>query len=187
MAVNNEWIEKYPFAKFKIRMQKKEREFLSAEELNIIRDYFSSIERLQIVKDLFVFSCYTGIAYCDVMALKSDQMVLGIDKNYWVTKRMKTNNSVRVPLLAPALAIIQKYKDHPRRNPEKLLPSISNQKLNMARHTFATTVTLNNGVPIETVSKILGHTRLATTQIYARVLDCKLSEDMRTLERKLEN
>ncbi|MBO0321637.1 site-specific integrase [Muricauda sp. CAU 1633] len=206
MAVNNEWIEKYPFQKFKIRMEKKERDFLTMIELRKIQDFQTKIERLRIVKDLFVFSCYTGIAYCDIMNLGEDNLVLGIDGKYWIsTKRMKTKNSFKLPLVGPALSIIKRYQYHPKRVSEKLFPRISNQKLNsylkeiadacditknvtfhVARHTFATTITLSNGVPIETVSKILGHTKLATTQVYARVLDNKISEDMSGLESILE-
>ncbi|WP_420400764.1 site-specific integrase [Flagellimonas sp.] len=207
MAVHNEWIEKNPFQKFKVRMEKKEREFLTLKELQNIQDYHTVIERLRIVKDLFVFSCYTGISYCDVMNLSEDNLVIGIDGKNWIsTKRLKTKNSFKLPLIGPALSIIKRYQYHPKRNTGKLFPRISNQKLNsylkevadacgitknitfhMARHTFATTITLSNGVPIETVSKILGHTRLATTQIYARVLDRKISEDMGGLEKILNN
>lgn len=207
MAVDNEWIDRDPFQKFKIRMERKEREFLSLNELQKIQTYHTVIERLRIVKDLFVFSCYTGIAYSDIMNLNEDNLVLGIDGKHWIsTKRQKTKNSFKLPLMGPALSIIKRYQYHPKRQPEKLFPKISNQKLNsylkeiadacditknitfhVARHTFATTITLSNGVPIETVSKILGHTKLTTTQIYARVLDKKISEDMSGLESILES
>jgi len=135
-------------------------------------------------------------------------MVLGIDGGNWImTKRQKTNTSIKVPLLPHALEIINKYKDHPMTAvTESLLPKMSNEKLNsylkevanfvgihknltfhMARHTFATTVTLSNGVPIETVSKLLGHSKISTTQIYARVLEHKVSDDMNTLKEVLNN
>jgi len=160
---------------------------------------------LEIVRDLFIFSCYTGIAYCDLVELGKDNVIIGIDQKKWIsTKRLKTKNRFQLPLLEPAQKIIGKYKEHPKRTEDKLLPKLSNQKLNsylkeiadgckmkkhltfhMARHTFATTVMLSNGVPIETVSKVLGHTRLATTQIYARVLDKKISEDMERLNGRL--
>ncbi|GLU45342.1 hypothetical protein Musp01_29660 [Muricauda sp. NBRC 101325] len=140
------------------------------------------------------------------MDLSEDNLVLGIDRKYWIsTRRMKTKNSFKLPLVGPALSIIKRYQYHPKRESEKLFPRISNQKLNsylkeiadacdikknvtfhVARYTFATTITLSNGVPIETVSKILGHTKLATTQVYARVLDKKISEDMSGLESILE-
>ncbi len=131
-----------------------------------------------------------------------EQLLLGIDSNYWLhTKRAKTDETVKIPLLAKAKAIIEKYAEEMKQNPNgKLLPVFSNQKVNSylkvitkacgihknitfhsARHTFATTVTLSNGVPIETVSKMLGHAKLTTTQIYARVLEKKVGEDMQNL------
>ena len=124
-----------------------------------------------------------------------------------MTSRRKTNQPVRVPLLTKALEIIEKYKNHPRALASgTLFPNLSNQKLNaylkeiadfcsieknltfhLARHTFATTVTLTNGVPIETVSKMLGHTSIRTTQIYAKVIENKVSQDMLSLRTVLGN
>jgi integrase len=203
MAFHMEWIDRDPFVKYKPSFIKKEREFLSKEELESIENYSTDIERLDLVKDLFIFSSYTGIAYVDIMKLKKDNIILGIDGNKWIiTKRQKTNTPVKVPILDQAQYLIDKYKNNVRAAvTNTLFPSLSNQKLNsylkeiadackikknltfhMARHTFATTVTLTNGVPIETVSKILGHTKIATTQIYARVIERKVSDDMRALK-----
>lgn len=203
MAFHMEWIERDPFVKYKPSFIKKEREFLSKEELESIENYSTDIERLDLVKDLFIFSSYTGIAYVDIMKLKKDNVILGIDGNKWIiTKRQKTNTPVKVPILDQAQYLIDKYKNNVRAGvTNTLFPSLSNQKLNsylkeiadackitknltfhMARHTFATTVTLTNGVPIETVSKILGHTKIATTQIYARVIERKVSDDMSALK-----
>lgn len=135
-------------------------------------------------------------------------MIKGIDGNQWIkTLREKTDTAVNVPLLPKALAIVEQYKNHPRSVAHgTLFPGISNQKLNsylkeigdicgihknltfhLARHTFATSVTLSNGVPIETVSKMLGHTSIRTTQIYAKVVEHKVSFDMDVLKNKLEN
>ncbi|WP_345742974.1 site-specific integrase [Aquimarina algiphila] len=135
-----------------------------------------------------------------------NNIVLGMDGSRWIyTKRQKTKTPVKIPLLNKAEFIIEKYAENPITIvSETLLPVLTNEKINlylkeiahavgikknltfhMARHTFATTVTLSNGVPIETVSKLLGHTKLATTQIYARVLDRKLSDDMNALRLKL--
>jgi integrase len=206
LAYHMEWIDRDPFAKFKPKLEKKEREFLTEKELKSIENRDFSIERLSVVKDLFIFSCYTGISYGDIMELTKNNIVLGMDGNYWiVSKRNKTKTTFKVPILPVVELIIKKYKNHPRTQFRScLIPKISNQRLNsylkeiadlcriqknltfhMARHTFATTVTLNNGVPIETVSKLLGHTKIATTQIYARVLERKVSEDIEMLKRKL--
>jgi site-specific recombinase XerD len=142
------------------------------------------------------------------MHLTPENIHLGIDGNKWIiTKRQKTKTPVKVPLLEKALDLVTKYKEHPMTIVSgSLLPLITNEKLNfylkevaeacgirknltfhMARHTFATTVTLTNGVPIETVSKLLGHTKIATTQIYARVIERKVSDDMNNLSKLLNN
>jgi len=206
LAYHIEWIERDPFVKFKPRLEKKEREFLTKMELTKIQNLNISIERLTVVRDLFVFSCYTGISYGDMIELSKKNIILGIDGNPWLmANRRKTGTPFKIPLLQNAEFLIRKYENHHRTQFNgKLLPTLSNQKLNsylkeiadlcsieknltfhMARHTFATTVTLTNGVPIETVSKLLGHTKLATTQIYARVIERKLSDDMMTLRQKL--
>ena len=195
MAYHHEWIDKDPFIRFKSSYIKNRREFLSQYELEQLEDFSSSLERLDIVKDIFLFACYTGLSYIDVAKLNIDNIETDLDGQQWIkTKRQKTSVELRIPLLNKARRILLKYQDHPRvsgRN--RLLPTLSNQKTNsylkeisdfcgikknltfhVARHTFATTVTLTNGVPIETVSKLLGHTKLATTQIYARVIDQKV-------------
>ena len=203
LAYRMEWIDRDPFVNFKMKIDKTERGFLTKAELQSVIDLSSSIERLIIVRDLFVFSCYTGISYSDIIALKNDNIVIGIDGSLWImANRVKTGTPFKIPLLTQAARLIEKYKDHLRTSENNnLLPKLSNQKLNsylkeiadlssikknltfhMARHTFATTVTLSNGVPIETVSKLLGHTKLATTQIYAKVVERKVSEDMEKLK-----
>ena len=206
LAYHIEWIDKDPFIRWKPTYENTQREFLNGNELSNLETYSFLLERLDRVRDLFIFSCYTGLSYADIIKLTEDNIVMGIDGSNWiVTKRQKTNIPVKVPLLDNAESILQKYSDHPVTAVSKtLLPVLTNEKINlylkeiaeavgikknltfhMARHTFATTVTLSNGVPIETVSKLLGHTKLATTQIYARVLDKKISEDMNTLKLKL--
>lgn len=208
MAFHMEWIEKDPFVKFKPKLIKKEREFLTETELKRLENLSCSVERLTNVKDLFIFSCYTGISYGDLMLLTKRNIVEGEDGHLWIiTNRKKTSTPVKVPLLPPAIHILEKYKNSRRTSFSKtLLPVLSNQKINsylkeiaylsqikkhltfhMARHTFATTVTLTNGVPLETVSKLLGHTKLTTTQIYARVIEQKVSDDMDLLRQKIEN
>jgi site-specific recombinase XerD len=206
LAVRLEWIDRNPFHAYQLKFDKVEREYLTKDELARIENKYFNIVRLQVVKDLFVFSCYTGLAYIDVFNLTPANLIEKSENNIWLmTNRQKTNTAVKVPLLPKALAIIEKYKGHPQALAEgKLLPTLSNQKLNsylkeiadmcditkpltfhIARHTFATTVTLTNGVPIETVSKLLGHTKLTTTQIYAKVIESKLGDDMARLRERL--
>lgn len=208
LGYNLEWLEKDPFRRWQTTFEKKDREFLSPSELSNIETIELPLERLDRIRDLFVFSCYTGISYSDLVVLNSGHVRVGMDGKQWIyTNRQKTNSVVKVPLLPQALKIVSKYKNHPITEVTGLLlPIVSNVKTNlflkelamicgikknltfhMARHTFATTVTLNNGVPIETVSKLLGHTKIATTQIYARVLEGKISEDMTALQAKLQN
>lgn len=206
LAVRLEWISRDPFENFQLRFTKVEMGFLTKEELYSIQHKSFCISRLEWVKDLFIFSCYTGLAYTDVMQLAPSNIVIGIDGKYWIkTLRQKTDVQVNVPLLSTAHEIVEKYKIDPKALAKGLLfPAISNQKLNsylkeiadicgitknltfhLARHTFATTVTLSNGVPIETVSKMLGHTKITTTQIYAKVVEKKVGEDMHVLENRL--
>jgi site-specific recombinase XerD len=208
LAYHMEWIERDPFVKFKPKLEKREREFLTQLELESIEKLITPIERLATVRDLFIFSCYTGISYGDIMTLNKECVIRGIDGELWLmANRNKTGTPFKIPILSKTKQLIAKYENHPRTQfDSKLMPTISNQKLNsylkeiadlchitknltfhMARHTFATTVTLTNGVPIETVSKLLGHTKLATTQIYARVVEKKISEDMNMLRHKLQN
>ncbi len=203
LAVKLEWIEKNPFMNFSLRFEKFDRPYLTAVELEAFETI--ALERLahQKARDLFVFGCYTGLSYIDVKKLTRSNLVYGLDGKQWLSLyRQKTDQPLKLPLLAKAAAILDKYAD--QEVSEKLLPMYSNQKVNaytkeialllgidknlsyhVARHTFATTVTLSNGVPIETVSKLLGHKKLSTTQIYARVVEDKLSNDMAALENKL--
>ncbi|MCX6257989.1 MAG: site-specific integrase [Bacteroidia bacterium] len=199
------WISKDPFAELKFKLRKVEKDFLTEDELNTIIKKDFQIERLENVKDTFLFGCFTGLAYSDLKKLTPDNLVQATDGNYWIhTKRTKTDNPSHIPLLPPAMEIVEKYKDNPHCvNHHVLLPVYSNQKLNaylreiadmcgirkkmtthMARHTFATTVTLNNDIPIESVSKMLGHSSIKMTQVYARLLDKKVARDMSKLQQK---
>ncbi|WP_256959339.1 site-specific integrase [Sphingobacterium sp. JB170] len=204
MAVMADWLPKDPFAKFRKRFDKVERGCLTKAELDKLEGKQFKIERLQHVLDMFLFSCYTGLAYIDLSELTPDHIVTGIDGNLWISmSRAKTETSVRVPLLPKAKSLMEKYADDPRAvSNGTVFPVISNQRMNgylkeiveicgikknltfhIARHTFATTVTLSNGVPIESVSKML--TSIRTTQIYAKVVENKLSEDMGRLQERL--
>jgi site-specific recombinase XerD len=203
LAYKMEWLSKDPFIKFEAKYEKKERTYLTLEELQTIENKLFTITRLELIKDLFVFSCYTGLSYGDVMRLSTKNLCTGIDGKQWIyAQREKTSVPMKIPILSRALCIIKKYEVHPEAwIKDRLFPTISNQKLNsylkeiadvcgitknltfhIARHTFATTVTLSNGVPIETVSKLLGHSKITTTQIYAKVIERKVSDDMQKLE-----
>lgn len=205
LCLSNGWLEKDPFMNYKSKVKEVIREFLSEQEIeSLINKTFVS-ERLTLVRDIFIFSCFTGLAYVDVQQLSTNNIGIGIDGDKWIFKnRQKTDTESKIPLLPMALYILDKYQDHPQCvNQNRLLPILSNQKMNaylkeiadvceinkdltfhIARHTFATTITLSNGVPIESVSKMLGHTNIKTTQHYAKILDKKISEDMSILKAK---
>ncbi|WP_242203514.1 site-specific integrase [Aestuariivivens insulae] len=201
LAIKLEWMQKNPFSQFQLKYNKYDRQYLNERELALIEETEFTIGRLQRIKDCFVFSCYTGLSYVDVKDLTQNNIVKGIDNNHWIyTKREKTDEQVKVPVLPKAWTILEKYRIAQEMEEGKLLPISSNQKTNaylkeiamacgikknltfhVGRHTFATTVMLSNGVPIETVSKLLGHAKLSTTQIYARVVESKISEDIGNL------
>lgn len=202
LAIKLEWLEKNPFRNYTFKFEKNDRQFLTERELHILEESVFTSASLERVKDMFLFSCYSGLSYIDLKKLTTDQIIKGIDNRDWIyTKREKTQQSVKIPLLLPALEIIKMYQDQGPKEIKEVFPVISNQKINKylkdimdsigirkkitfhsARHTFATVITLSNGVPIETVSKLLGHTKISTTQIYARVLENKLSSDINILD-----
>jgi site-specific recombinase XerD len=205
IAFANNWIKRDPFLNYKVRLKEVERQFLSEEEIQAMLSKDLHTPRLAQVRDIFVFCCFTGLAYSDVKKLTNNDIVLGIDGDKWIKiKRTKTDTRSNIPLLPTALEIIKKYENHPEAVTKNvLLPVLSNQKSNaylkeiadlcginknltthLARHTFATTVTLSNGVPMESVSKMLGHKSLKTTQHYAKILDRKVSDDMSILKQK---
>jgi site-specific recombinase XerD len=205
LALKLEWIEKDPFAKFSLKFDRFDREYLNDLELKNLINFESDRVTWNKTRDVFLFACYTGLSWVDVKNLDADSIVRGIDGNNWIyTSREKTGTMVKIPILTEAQNVLDKYSENS--NESMLLPVYSNQKTNkylkeiatklkikknltfhVARHTFATTVTLSNGVPIETVSKLLGHTKLSTTQIYARVVERKVSDDMALLRSKLES
>ncbi|MGF7077634.1 site-specific integrase [Mucilaginibacter sp. 3215] len=206
ICIANGWLDRDPFVKYKPKVKEVKRDFLNAEELEVMANKQLVSDRVSQVRDIFLFSCYTGLAYADVKKLKRSEIVIGIDGQKWVyTSRQKTDTSSRIPLLPQAMDLMTKYEDHPQcANDGLLLPVLSNQKMNsylkeiadacginkeltyhIARHTFATTITLANGVSIESVSKMLGHSNIKTTQHYAKILDAKVSEDMGRLKQRL--
>ena len=208
IAIANDWIVKDPFLNYKVQLKEVKREFLSEEEMQTMLEKDLHTHRLELVRDIFIFCCYTGLAYSDVKKLSKDSLVIGIDGEKWIkTNRTKTGTRSSIPLLPPAIKILKKYENSPLSvSKGVLLPVLSNQKSNaylkeiadlcgikknltthLARHTFATTVTLSNGVGIESVSKMLGHTSIKTTQHYAKILDSKVSDDMAILKQKFIN
>ncbi|RVT75278.1 site-specific integrase [Flavobacterium sufflavum] len=206
ICLANDWLDKNPFVNYKSKVKEVERVYLTESEIQSIIEKDFKTERLSLVRDIFIFSCFTGLAYIDVKNLTKSHISFGIDGEKWIfTHRQKTESASKIPILPVTQMIIDKYENHPQcNNEDRLLPILSNQKMNaylkeiagvceiekeltfhIARHTFATTVTLTNGVPIESVSKMLGHKNLRTTQHYAKVLDRKVSEDMKILKNKL--
>jgi len=204
-AVKNDLIIKDPFGKYSSKFIEVKRGFLTEEELNTLINKIFAIQRLDLVRDIFVFSCFTGLAYVDVQKLTTNDIKKDEEGELWVmTERTKTETESNIPLLPKALEIIEKYKDYPSTEKKgKLLPVISNQKINaylkeiatlcgieknltfhLARHTFAT-YALNKDVPIESVSKMMGNKSIRTTQIYAKVLNKKVSNDMKQLKDKI--
>jgi site-specific recombinase XerD len=194
-----------PIADFSCKYQQPDRDYLEMYELNNIYKHAFG-KRLTEVRDVYLFCCFTGFAYKDVEQLSRENLFIGLDGALWVKKnRQKTDNKEAVPLMPIAVEIITKYKNDPYCIINNcLLPVDSNQKYNAylkeianicdikinltthtARHTFATTVTLENDVPLETVSKMLGHKSIKTTQIYARITQRKVSNNMKDLTKKI--
>ena len=203
IAKNNGWIKADPFANYKIRLKKVDRGYLTQEEVEAIMAKQFSTKRLEQVRDIFVFSCFCGLAYIDVKKLRKENIRTSFDGNLWIMgKREKTDVSFSIPLLDIPKQILEKYEGTLPDN--RILPVPSNQKMNaylkeigdlceinkeisfhLARHTFAT-LTLSKGVSIESVSKMLGHTNIKTTQIYARITDAKISHDMNAFAGKVK-
>lgn len=205
-AYRKEYINRNPYENFKIRNEKTNREYLSELELSQIRDFdFENQPKLDRVRDIFIFSCYTGLRFSDAQSLNQKNISKDENGTYWIAfKQAKTNLNVKIPILEPALDIYNKYA-HIREVNGKVLPKISNQRFNsyikdvinkigidksishhIARHTFATTVTLSNNVPITVVSNLLGHTSLKTTQIYAKITDKSKAEFAEMLNSKIK-
>lgn len=202
VAIFEGHLDKDPFFMYKANNVKKEVIFLTTIELKKLEKHSFEQNRLQIVTDLFIFCCYTGLAYNEMNNLKSENIIVGFDKMEWINiKREKTNKIISVPILPKAKSILNKYA-----NDNELLPRISNQKFNsylkeisaitgiekrithhIARKTFACTVLLYNNVPMEIVSELLGHSNILITQeSYGKIVQTKISEEMKKLSKKLK-
>jgi len=207
IALANEWLAKNPFANFKCSYKDPKREALTNEELNQLASKEFSTERLTTIRDIFLFGCYTGLRFSDIQKLTPSNIVKGIDGRIWLTvDTTKTGERCNIPLFDAALQLIEKYST----NPECLMKGVlfpvkSNQKVNeylkeitdltgikkklhfhISRHTFATTLTLNNGVSLESVGKMLGQRNIRTTQIYAKMNDTRISNEMSLVRNKIE-
>lgn len=206
ISIRSGWLVKDPFNGISLTLKEVDRPYLTFEELERLIEFNSVFDRLNRVRDFFVFSCYTGLAYIDVKKLKKAEIEGNDEMGFWIrTRRQKTGGRANIPLLDIPMSIIRNYCQLEFLDADdSILPILSNQKMNaylkeladlcniqkqlsyhVARHTFATTVTMMNGVPIETVSKMLGHKNIHSTQHYARIVDKKVGDDMKLLAAKL--
>lgn len=202
-AVADGIITTYPFTGYEPVRPKQKRKYLTSEELQRLMTTPLHRPNLYLTRDLFLFSCYTGIPYSDMRLLSKEHLSLADDGTWWIrSSRRKTGVEFEIPLLDLPLRIMEKYRDTAPDG--KLLPMYSNSTMNLnlkriaklcdigcplvfhaGRHTYATEITLGHGVPLETVSKMLGHARIETTQIYAKVTDDKINADTRILNNRI--
>lgn len=205
-AIDKEIIKMDPFRRFKRKRTKANKRPISSEQLRTLENKKFSTERLEVVRDIFVFQCYTGLAYIDVFQLQKNDIQVGIDGEWWIiSNRQKTTAETKIPLLPKAIDLIKKYENHPtclKRN--SVLPVRSNQKCNeylkeiadlcnfnfklethKARRTFASTVTLKNGVPMNIVKEMLGHASISQTEEYAITEEVSIGLEMQNLKQKL--
>ena len=203
IAIGNDWIKRDPFFGLRFKAEEVNVDFLSNDELKRIRHKKITIPRLERIRDIFVFCCFTGLAFVDVSQLTAEDLIKDAQGNMWIRKmRQKTKEMCNIPLLDILLEILRKYAEHPAcQKKNRLLPVPCNQKMNsylkeiadlclinktltthVARHSYATSVCLANGVSIENVAKMLGHSNIKMTQHYARVLDSSILRDMNNVK-----
>ena len=205
IALANDYLAKDPFANIRFRFEETNPSFLEDHEIEAIMRKEIDVERLSRVRDIFVFQCFSGLSYSDIKDLKAEHLVRDNGGALWIRKkRQKTGNMCNIPLLDPAREILDRYRDHPVCQKQGvLLPVLSNQKMNTylaelvdicgikkkisshaGRHSFGTSVCLANGVSIENVAKMLGHSDTKMTRHYARVLDKSIMRDMAVVNGK---
>ena len=203
IAIGNDWIKRDPFFGLRFKAEEVNVDFLSNDELKRIRQKKITIPRLERIRDIFVFCCFTGLAFVDVSQLTAEDLIKDAQGNMWIRKmRQKTKEMCNIPLLDIPLEILRRYAEHPTcQKKNRLLPVPCNQKMNsylkeiadlclinktltthVARHSYATSVCLANGVSIENVAKMLGHSNIKMTQHYARVLDSSILRDMNNVK-----
>ena len=204
LALDNKWMEVNPFQGLRFQAKATNRQFLSEKELTTIMKKTFTLERLNVVRDIFIFCALTGLSFSDVEGLKPEHISQDDDGNFWIHKaRQKTKNICSIPYLETARNIAEKHKDHQLcKSRGVLLPVISNQRMNsylgeiaglcgitkpltmhIARHSFAC-LALANGVSMEVIAKMLGHSDVRTTKIYAKVIDKSITEQIGTLSSK---
>lgn len=201
------YVQSNNFLSYSLKFNPFHQHELTWEEIKQLQSLNIQNTSLCRVFDIFLFQCFTGLAYVDVKKFSTKHLINGIDGNVWISMaRTKTKKEFSVPILNPAKIILDKYLNNIRKEEDSIFPVLSNQKMNaslkiigeiaglknslschVARHTFATTVTLQEGVPLETVSKLLGHSKIATTQIYSVVTQLKIMKDFKQLSDKLKD
>ena len=205
-ALAHKWISHDPFIGKKYQRTHTERKHLDEAELKAVMELeLKDLPRLEVVRDTFVFCCFTGLAFCDIKSLRRSDITTDAEGNAWIRKaREKTGEMSIIPMLAVPRKIAEKYAGHPTVLQNRLLPVLSNQKINaylkeiadlaridkhltthLARHTFAS-LSLSNHVPIESISKMLGHADICTMQIYAKTQDKTIYEDMESMRHKFD-
>ncbi len=205
IAQNNGWLNRDPFVEYSISPEDSDRGYLTKEEIKLLMNAPMTRKKHELVRDLFIFCCFTGLSFRDLKNLTTDNLQTSFDGHRWIiTKRQKTKVQSNIRLLEIPLKIIEKYKGIAKDNKVFPVPSYQNLRDNitliveacgikkhvtwhMSRHTYATEICLTNGMPIETLSKTLGHTNISTTQIYAKITNEKVSHDMEALSHKLQD
>ena len=202
-SIKMDWLKENPFKNFRTKTVPTVKSILNSDDVKLIEDYASENNTMNIVKDTFLFMCYTGLSYSDLKMLSQNDIQTSINGNKIIKiSRKKTNEYCMIPIISKTQQLIDKYKSHPKAvSLGVVIPIISNQKTNdyleliqldlkinkkmtchVGRHSFAT-IALEMGVPIETVSKSLGHSSIKTTQIYAKITETKLNKDFELFEK----
>jgi len=207
IAIEKGWITSSPYKEVGFKIEEIDKPYLSHTELDLLCEKEITLKRLDLIRDIFIFCCYSGLAFSDVKTLTEENIVIGIDSHRWISKhRKKTNVISKIPLLSVAEKLIEKYRNNPVCVIKGvLLPVPTNQKMNAylkeiaeicgikktltthtARRTFATTIMLHNGVNMEAVCKMLGHTSLFMTRKYAKIDELYISQETKGIEEKLK-
>ncbi|MEH2875114.1 site-specific integrase, partial [Segatella copri] len=204
-AIDNEWLVKDPFRRYEYKEEETTREFLTKEEIRLLMEIPITRKKMNMVRDLFLFCCFTGLAFIDLYNLKEENIKTFFDDGEWIIiHRQKTGTEADIKLLDYPKQIMEKYRGlcedgrvFPVPNYKSCMDSLKRLgkkcgitkplSWHMSRHSFATSVCLSNGVPIETVSSMLGHKDIKTTQVYAKITKEKLSKDVEKLSQQINN